>query len=60
LAAYGLYEKASALLRATPCDVEAAEDAVARFVAYCSGSVADSGTEGTDGTDASADEEGTP
>ncbi|MFF4561413.1 serine protease [Streptomyces sp. NPDC001435] len=37
LMAYELYDTASALLREAPCDVDAAEHAAGRFVAYCSG-----------------------
>ncbi|MFF7970900.1 trypsin-like peptidase domain-containing protein [Streptomyces sp. NPDC007905] len=35
--AYRLYELALSLLRQTPCDVDAAETAVRRFVGFCSG-----------------------
>ncbi|MGW7261060.1 S1 family peptidase [Streptomyces sp. NPDC054834] len=37
LEAYRLYETASRLLRRRPCDIEEAEDAVERFVAFVSG-----------------------
>ncbi|MFE0512583.1 serine protease [Streptomyces sp. NPDC058964] len=47
LKAYELYANASGLLRAAPCDVDAAERAARRFVAYCSGRP---GTTGTDDT----------
>ncbi|MFE9610113.1 trypsin-like peptidase domain-containing protein [Streptomyces sp. NPDC006012] len=36
LTAYGLYESAAALLREAPCDIEAAETAVAAFAEHCS------------------------
>ncbi|SFY49049.1 S1 family peptidase [Streptomyces sp. F-1] len=37
IAAYRLYESALVLLRRTPCDIEAAETAVERFIGFCSG-----------------------
>ncbi|MGW4568459.1 hypothetical protein ACWEN3_40965 [Streptomyces sp. NPDC004561] len=48
--AYRLYEDALSLLRQTPCDVERAEAAVARFLGFCSvTSRGDTGPPGEEG-----------